>query len=73
MDYKSVYFIRNKIMECATKKDIEKAIFKSGQGYFVAYGSKYKGHHNTKKQAIQAVKKDIENRCRHLKKIYIYY
>lgn len=64
--------MRNK-MECATKKDIGKTIFKGGQGFFVAYGSKYIGRHDTKEKAIKAVTKDIEERCRYLKKIYIYY
>lgn len=60
-------------MECATKKDIEKTIFKGGQGFFVAYGSKYMGRHDTKEKAIKAAAKDIEGHCRYLKKIYIYY
>ena len=61
-------------MECAQLKDATKAIFKSGQGgYFVAYGSRYRGHYSTKKKAVRAVEKDILKKCRQIKKIYMYY
>lgn len=49
-------------MECAQIKDISNSIFKDGRGYFIAYGTKYKGRHNTKQEAEKIVKKDCEKR-----------
>ena len=60
-------------MNCAVSRDAEKAVFKSGKGYFVAFHKRYYGHYSDRQKAVKAAEAYIRERCTQVKRIYMYY